>query len=156
MRFLNFKSTNEIDNILYRFSSYEAKEKHSIFTSWFTPYYDSRIGIHTYIKNNWVWGYYETGERGTQNMLHSSKNWFYANLYKKNNKVHIKGIIIEDIFLVPALFVATLIQSVRFIYSGNGDNLLISVITLVFALIFFKPTYEVNKKIFDTIKSIIR
>ncbi len=155
MRFLSFQSTDEIDNILYRFSIYYAKEKHNIFTSWFTPYYNSRNGIHTYIKNNWVWGYYETGERGTQNMLHSSKNWFYVKLSKKSNKTYAKGIIIEDIFLLPALLVATLIQAVRFIYFGNSDNLFIAVITLIFALIFFKPTYETNKKIYDTIKSIL-
>lgn len=155
MRFLNFQSTDEIDNILYRFSFYYAKEKHNIFTSWFTPYYNSRNGIHIYIKNNWVWGYYETGERGTQNALHSSKNWFYIKLSKKSNKTYAKGIIIEDIFLLPALFVTTLIQAVRFIYFGNRDNLFIAVITLIFVLIFFNPTYETNKKIYDTIKSIL-
>lgn len=155
MRFFNVQSTDEIDNILYKFSNYYAQEKHSIFTSWFTPYYNSRIGIHTYINDNWVWGYYETGKRGTQNMLLSSKSWFYINLKTKNNKTFAKGMVIEDIFLLPALFSTTLIQTIRFLCFGNNDCLSIAFITLIFALFFLKPTYETNKKLYDTVISVL-
>lgn len=144
-----FKSSDEIDNILYRFSVYRAEEEHNIFTSWFTPYYDSGVGIHTYTKNR-LWGYYENGLATHSSLqLLRSKSWFFIKIKETNEGKVIKELIVGDIYLILGIYLVLFSQLLNIILNHNPNSFMGLIFMLIFGFFFLRHSYNEQNKLYD-------
>ena len=62
MRIFKIKTQTSVESILNEFGELYEYESHNIFNSVFTPFNSSRVGIHAYLKEDRVSGYYENGK----------------------------------------------------------------------------------------------
>lgn len=92
MRLFKVRSKSSMNEILERFDQFSESESHNMLTSFFETYYSSRIGIHSYIDEKKVRGYYETGKQyaGGRRLI-SQKNWFFLTVNKTKNGITVKG-----------------------------------------------------------------
>ena len=67
-------SINRLLFIIWKFNSLRAMEPHMIFT-FSDDYYETRIGLHTYINGDIIKGYYESGRINRFDSLESEKAW---------------------------------------------------------------------------------
>ncbi len=74
MRFFKFKTSEIKQDIIWKFNSLRAMEPHMIFT-FSDDYYETRIGLHTYINGDIIKGYYESGRINRFDSLESEKAW---------------------------------------------------------------------------------
>ena len=157
MKFIKLKSDIDIDEILNEFNFYRAQEKHNIITSWFTPYCDSRVGIHVYIKDNFVYGYYENGNTSISGKsLGRIKSWFFIMLRRRNNVTLVNGVVIGDIILSAFCYALICLEILKCLNNTVKDNMADLFGSLFFGGLFLFLLSKEKTILFDNIKNIFK
>lgn len=136
MRFFKFKTSERKQDIIWKFNSLRAMEPHKIFT-FSDDYYENRIGLHTYINEDIIKGYYESGRINRFDSLESEKAWFYGKLIERNGICQFRGVIffstvLIDIFGLPL----GIIQYICY------PNPLCIILYILYNILIFKDEYK--------------
>lgn len=154
MRFMHFRSKQTKEEIYSKLEALEAQENHNMF-SIFEYYNFNRIGLHVYLENDRLKGYYEDGSRTRQEELQPTKVWFLGRISEKNNECEFKGIIIYSPLISISFFIALNIAIVAFLRGSQGA--ILELVFVVFVVSMFSiniiknmtATYERLKKMFQ-------
>lgn len=143
MKCFYIKSKYSKDYIISRFEAFREYENHNYWNI-FDFYESDRIGIHTYINQNRVKGYFEDGTITRLGDLQRIKPWFYASVKSKNGVSVIKGVIFpHPVFWI--LFMGSLLVSIiDFIY--RGGEAFIELLFMLFVFYIFSKTEIQNQK----------
>lgn len=115
MQFFNFRTSKNKEDIIWKFNSLRAVEKHRMIFIFFDRYNDNRIGLHTYVNGNIVKGYYENGGFN-RSSLGNSKVWFYGKLVEREGTCQFRGIIFSSFILIELYMLIQLIIYRDFIW----------------------------------------
>lgn len=141
MRFFNFKTSKNKEDIIWKFSRLRAVEQHKIF-AFFDDYCDNRIGLHTYINGDMIKGYYESGRLTRHESLGSTKVWFYGKVVEKKGVCHFRGIIVYSTILIEIFGI------LQYIYDPTP------IWPILFLMYLFFIVYEENE-MYECIKNIM-
>ena len=153
MMFLKTKINKSFLEIQNKLVYYYENESHCPFLL-IENYNSNRIGLHIYINNNNIRGYYENGFLTRYRSLRHNKTWFWGYFIEKENYCIFKCVI-QARPLVWLLLTIVLMLSFVWLFikgiSDIGEFSIILILTLVFAYI----DYREEQKLYNELLKIL-
>lgn len=150
MRFFNIKLNRSISDVKNHLASFIDTEEHHPLLLMFEQYSDPCIGLHLYIKDNKISGYYEDGSLTRYRMLQHNKPWFWGHFVKTRSGYTFKGIIQASPLIWVTYMILLLLTYAHFFinpHTWGMDVIVLSLCIPLFAHLDYKDENILYKEL---------
>ena len=156
MKFFKLTTSSNYDTIINLFDRFIETEQHHILTSYFNQYKSFRKGIHAYVEDKEIRGYYENGLTTHSNsQLLRSKSWFFIKIKETIDGKIIKGLIVGDVLLTLGIYSVLISQLMNVVLNNNPNSFIGFSIMLIFGFFFLRHSYKEQNNLYDDLITLL-
>lgn len=156
MKFFKLTTNSNYDTIINLFDRFIETEQHDILTSYFNQYNSFRKGIHAYVEDKEIRGYYENGLTTHSNsQLLRSKSWFFIKIKETIDGKIIKGFIVGDVLLTLGIYSVLISQLMNVVLNNNPNSFIGFSFMLIFGFFFLRHSYKEQNNLYNDLITLL-